>query len=113
MLFFQITAYNLFLLSDVVSDRIIFRNHNSHIQFVSKMKICNIYIGFTILANNTKILLSTAQRQALQARRASRRHELCHYTAFLRRRSEGSETGGVIFCRQLSRRLQAHVRRHN
>jgi hypothetical protein len=50
-----------------------------------------------------------AQRQALQARRASRRHEPLHYTALLRRRSEGSENGGVIFRRQLSRRLQAHV----
>jgi hypothetical protein len=55
--------------------------------------------------------IALAQRQALQARRASRRHVLCHYTAFLRRRSEGSETGGVIFGRQLSRRLQAHVGR--
>jgi hypothetical protein len=50
-----------------------------------------------------------AQRQALQARRASRRHDLFHYTVFLRRRSEGSEAGGVVFRRQLSRRLQAHV----
>jgi hypothetical protein len=50
-----------------------------------------------------------AQRQALQARRARRRHELCYYTALLRRRSEGSETGSVVFRRQLNRRLQAHV----
>jgi hypothetical protein len=53
--------------------------------------------------------LTTPQRQALQARRASRCHKPFHYTALLRRRSEGSEAGGVIFRRQLSRRLQAHV----
>jgi hypothetical protein len=57
------------------------------------------------------VSLWNAQRQSLQARRASRRHEPFHYTALRRRRSEGSETGGVIFRRQLSRRLQAHVGR--
>jgi hypothetical protein len=50
-----------------------------------------------------------AQRQALQARRAIRRHEPLYYTAILRRRCEGSEAGVVIFRRQLSCRLQAHV----
>jgi hypothetical protein len=40
-----------------------------------------------------------------------RRKDGLNYTTFLRRHCEGSETGGVIFRRQLSHPVQAHVRR--
>jgi hypothetical protein len=53
-----------------------------------------------------------SQRQAAQARRASRRHKPFHYIALLRRCSEGSKMGGVIFRLQWGRRQQAHVGRN-
>jgi hypothetical protein len=68
-------------------------------------------------SQNYWLILCCAQRQALQARRA--KPPIVAWTMFFLdyyilksvfwRRSEGSETGGVIFRRLLSRRLEAHV----
>jgi hypothetical protein len=53
--------------------------------------------------------IETTQRQALQARRALPAQGMLELYDFSAPACEGSETGGVVFRRQLSRRLQAHV----